>query len=340
MARKTKRDTFKQIRRTLASGEVAVRGKVAFGKVGDGLLYADPSTSTVMLPLGYFTEDLTGDGVALTTVDLFREVHADWLANDTNPNDVAQDDVFSEVYAKDGATVTTVSTSHSKAGRVWDVSSQFGVLVEAGPAVTGPSGSGGVAGSVDDRTALAAIPAASRVDGATVLVESDGSLWRFDAAASFTSDENQQIGVTPGAGSGRWVRINLTYLKLPIAFGTADAAVLCTVPTGFVLRLTGMPYWEVTADFTGGSSSAIGISASAIATTKGDLLGGAAGNVAAALTAGTFKPGTIGPLIDTLAELQAFGLKAADFLRFDRITSAFTAGSGFVVVPCALVKTG
>jgi hypothetical protein len=174
----------------------------------------------------------------------------------------------------------------------------------------------------------------------TVLVRSDNALFRFDSSASFTSDTYGMIGVTPGAGSGRWVRADKSFIaKLPIAFGTADAAALLTVPTGFALRLTGMPFWDVTTGFSGGSSSAIGLSASAIATTKGDLLGGAAGELAATLVAGVI-PGTIGPKIDTLAEIQALVLKAADYLRFDRITSVYTAGAGFVCVPVALHQVG
>lgn len=343
MARKTKRDTFKQIKRVLANGEVAVRGKVAFGKIGDGLLYADPSTSTVMLPLGYFTEDVTGDGVALTIVDLFREVHADWLVNDT-VNAVAGADVFSEVYAKDGQTVTTLSTSHSKAGRVWDVSTQFGVLVEAGPAVTGPTGAAVGASQtagVADRTALAAIAAASRFNGMLVLDRSDNSLWRFDSASVLTSDENKMLVTAPASGTGAWVRVDKAFtLKLAIGFGTADAAVLLTVPTGYALRLTGMPYWDVVTGFTGGSSSAIGVDASAIATTPGDLLGGAAGDVTATLGTAGIKAGTIGPKIDTLAELQAFFLKAADTIKFNRITSQYAAGAGFVCIPVSVEQVG
>jgi hypothetical protein len=94
---------------------------------------------------------------------------------------------------------------------------------------------------------------------------------------------------------------------------------------------------------TGGSSSAIGVSSSKTGfTTKGDLLGGATGDVAAALTAALSPAnGTIGAKMDTVAELHTTLWKAADIIRFDRITSAFTAGSGAVnVVADILTNAG
>lgn len=117
-------------------------------------------------------------------------------------------------------------------------------------------------------------------------------------------------------------------LKLPIAFGTPDAAVLYTVPAGQRLLIERC-FWEVITGFTGGSSSAIGLSSSQSGnTTKGDIHGGATGDVAATLTPGA-KPGTVG------ADLASSGvviLEAGATIRFDRITSAFTAGAGFVHV--------
>ena len=119
-------------------------------------------------------------------------------------------------------------------------------------------------------------------------------------------------------------------LKLAIGFATADAAPLWTVPDGVKLAIERL-WWEVTADFTGGTSSAIGVSASvAPHTTKGDLLGGAAGDVAATLVASAGQiGGTIGVSYGTNGVVV---LGAGAVIRFDRITSAFTAGSGFVHV--------
>lgn len=117
-------------------------------------------------------------------------------------------------------------------------------------------------------------------------------------------------------------------LKLAVSYGTADAAVLLKVPADKRLLLERI-FWEVTTAFSGGSSSAIGVSSSQTGyTTKGDLLGGASGDVAAALAAGV-KGGTLG------ADFGSNGvvvLEPGAELRFDRVTSAFTAGAGFVHV--------
>jgi hypothetical protein len=84
--------------------------------------------------------------------------------------------------------------------------------------------------------------------------------------------------------------------------------------------------WEVTTGFTGGSSSAIGISSDATGwSTKGDLLGGAGGDVTATLgTAKKAIAGTAGAMGGALL------IPSTKIIRFDRITSAYTAGAGFV----------
>lgn len=124
---------------------------------------------------------------------------------------------------------------------------------------------------------------------------------------------------------GRWLAVpnQSVNLALPFTYATADAATLYTLPTGANLRVAG-GYWEVTTGFTGGSSSAIGLSSDQTGhTTKGDLLGGGSGDVAATLVAGSYIEATIGA--DVAAGVI---LKAGKVIRFDRITSAFTAGAG------------
>lgn len=173
--------------------------------------------------------------------------------------------------------------------------------------------------------ALAAIHPA-HVHGNVVLVGADGSEWVYHSTSALTGDDI--LVVTPTNASGRWLRkVGRTTLYLPFSYATADGATLLTVPTGCVLKLDSA-HWKITADMTGGTSSAIGIDSS-IDTTPGDILGGASGDVAATLTAGT-KAGTVGAKMDTDAELHAQILPAATTIRFQRITSAFTAGSGYV----------
>jgi hypothetical protein len=116
-------------------------------------------------------------------------------------------------------------------------------------------------------------------------------------------------------------------LKLPIDFTIADAAVLYTIP--YRSRVVAL-FWEITASFTGGSSSAIGVSSSQAAfTTKGMIHGGSSGDVAATLVTGAqpFR-GTQGTAFTAAPFIAILDVGAT--LRFDRVTSAFTAGAGFV----------
>jgi len=65
-------------------------------------------------------------------------------------------------------------------------------------------------------------------------------------------------------------------IKVAISSDTADAAILYTVPANLTLLVLPWVTYEVTTGFSGGTSSAIGLSSSAIGlTTKGDIHGGA-----------------------------------------------------------------
>lgn len=186
---------------------------------------------------------------------------------------------------------------------------------------------------------LAALKAVdNRSDGQKFLNTGDGSAWRFSLASALTGDD--LLVVTPTNGSGRWLReCGGVKIVIPITFATADAAILLTMPTGSELHLHEL-YWDVTADWTGGASSTIGVSSSnkTSLTTKGDLLGGSAGSLAAALTlAGAPNFGTIGAGYDTLAKRRVI-FKATETIRHDRITSAFVAGTGNLVLLGNLAK--
>lgn len=167
-----------------------------------------------------------------------------------------------------------------------------------------------------------------------------GERFVFNRTSALTGDNIFVVTPSDTPAAGRWLRMPGTIdINLPITYATADAAVLATLPTGARMMLLSA-YWRVTADFTGGSSSAIGVSSNKTGfSTKGDILGGAAGDVAATLvSSGTqgVVSGTIGPKMDTLTETKIV-LVAGDTIRFDRITSAFTAGAGAVHVIAALL---
>lgn len=186
-----------------------------------------------------------------------------------------------------------------------------------------------VAMSVATMTALKAITdVGDLIHGNVVMVDADGSEWVWHSTSTLTGDDI--LVATPAAApsAGRWLRkVGRTTLYLPFTYATADGATLLTVPTGCVLKLDSA-HWKITTAMTGGSSSAIGVAATG-ATTAGDILGGASGDVEATLTAGT-KAGTIGTLMDTDVELHARILVATNTVTFERITSAFTAGAGSV----------
>lgn len=153
---------------------------------------------------------------------------------------------------------------------------------------------------------------------------SDGRWVYYHPTSLLTADDVFVIAPTVGAGRYLLAPGFAQNISLPIAFGTADAAVLATTPTSSLVRVL-RGYWEVATAFTGGSSAAIGVSSGATGfSTKGDLQGGASGDVLATLTAGT-KLGTIGA-----KSAAGILLPAASTFRFDRITDAFTAGAGNV----------
>ena len=159
-----------------------------------------------------------------------------------------------------------------------------------------------------------------------------------DQLVIIPDDRNMAVDTALSASlAGRWLAVpgQFVNLALPFTYATADAAVLYTMPTGAAFKVEGL-FWEVTTGFTGGSSSAIGVSTTKTTPTdwsaKGDLLGGSGGNVAATLIAGARIAGTIGTDMDTIAKVRGAIWEATNIFRFDQITSAFTAGVGSVHV--------
>lgn len=191
--------------------------------------------------------------------------------------------------------------------------------------------------------AIKAIGAADRHDGMTMLLTLAGStsMWRFHSSSALTGDDT--LIITPTAGSGRWLRVpGACRLQFAIAFGTADAAVLYTVPTGAYIQPLAF-WWQVSTSFTGGTNAAIGVSSNKTGyTTKGDLLGGATGDVLATLAAAgsgaTPIAGTVGAVFDTLAKRDGAILVPTNTVRFDRLASAFTAGVGTVNMACNILQ--
>lgn len=200
--------------------------------------------------------------------------------------------------------------------------------------------SGRIGEPVATVAALGALPVSRCVNGQVFHVLADNSLWQFNSASVLTADN---ILVAGAASAGRFLRMpGGMCLQLPIAFGTADLAVLLTMQAGQAFAVERMG-WRVTADFTGGTASAIGVHSNKTTptnwSTAGDLLGGVGGDVAATLVAsGGYIPGTVGADMDTLAKVRGLILEPTDTLIFGRIVSAFTAGTGFVLVNGTLIS--
>ncbi len=155
----------------------------------------------------------------------------------------------------------------------------------------------------------------------------------FDPNSS-ASDALEQMVLTPTAGTGRWLRYQKSFdLKAAIGFALADNATLVTVPVGFLIS-TVRPFLEIVTQFAGGTNAAIGVSASVVPfSTAGDIIGGAGGELTAALTAGMRgKLGTA--LAAALAGTgQPFTLAAGGILKWNKIVDSFTSGAGFLHVP-------
>lgn len=189
------------------------------------------------------------------------------------------------------------------------------------------NGSGGFT-TIANMAALQALAASSISDGQAFMLQTDGSLWRYASASALTTDTGGPflVATATTAAVGAFLRVDKDVdITAAVTFATADAAVLYTVPVGFQLFL-GIPFQHVTVSWTGGTSSAIGSSSSGGAmTTKGDLLGGSTGDVAATLVStGAYSKGTIGTDMGKPGALLIGG----DTILFDRITSVFTAGAG------------
>jgi hypothetical protein len=106
--------TLNSLRAVLAAAEVAVKGETACIDTASGEFVVG-AVGTGLVPVGTFTEALTGDGVKTTLVATFDEIRAQEWINDTVAPVLATH-LGQTVYIKDGRTVTITSAGHSKAG--------------------------------------------------------------------------------------------------------------------------------------------------------------------------------------------------------------------------------
>lgn len=164
------------------------------------------------------------------------------------------------------------------------------------------------------------------------------STFRYIVPSPGAADATAQLIINPNfGGTGQWQCVD-PYFNLQIPASTfnatlADGATVFTIPAGYrIMPLRFMQ--EIAVAWTGGTNSAIGLSSNNAAyNTKGDLMGGAGGDVAANLASG-FQ-GTIGTKMAAMyATRPPVVLVAGNTIRFDRIVDVFAAGSGILNIQC------
>lgn len=119
---------FRDVDLTLAAGTIAYLGaRLAWNGAGKVV----PATSAAnLVPVGTCMRKVDASGGDKTvSVDIGRELHGEWFANDTAGNAVTASDVGNVCWMLDDDTVTITPGNRAIAGRVWKVSTK-GVLVE------------------------------------------------------------------------------------------------------------------------------------------------------------------------------------------------------------------
>jgi hypothetical protein len=131
--RMTRNDSFRTISLPLTSGQKVFQGGIAcYDTAALGGLKKG-AVSTTLVRIGNFAEnaDNTSGGAPNVNVKLDQEVFASWYDNSTGAGAVLASSIFGNAYIVDDHTVTITSTGASVAGRIWDVDSVKGVLVES-----------------------------------------------------------------------------------------------------------------------------------------------------------------------------------------------------------------
>lgn len=115
----------------LAANQTAFRGDLACLDTSAHLVKAGAAGNANLVPVGYFEQDVTtGGSTGFVQVTLLHEIECIWMDNDTGANKVTSANLYQNVWFIDDHTASLNSTSNSTAGRVWDVDSVKGVLVQ------------------------------------------------------------------------------------------------------------------------------------------------------------------------------------------------------------------
>lgn len=114
-----------------AKNEEVFQGGLACFDTSTGLV-AKGFASTTLIPIGTFDSDSAAAAGKRVIVNLFRETKAIWMVNAGGGDAVVATDIGGLAYIRDDNTVGRDDDTNtlSVMGRVWDVDSVKGVLVE------------------------------------------------------------------------------------------------------------------------------------------------------------------------------------------------------------------
>jgi len=89
------------------------------------------ASQTDLFVLGFFAEDMLGNGTKKVSVRLKREITVRWMAND-GANPVLVTDLGKDIYGVDDQTVSisSATSTRSVVGKAWAIDAVKGVAVE------------------------------------------------------------------------------------------------------------------------------------------------------------------------------------------------------------------
>jgi hypothetical protein len=125
--RKVTSGRWSRIQRILKNAVVAEKGQIACIDTADGSLTV-AAVSTTLVPIGFFEQSFTGDGVKVMSVKLFAEIDVQLFTASATGTPVDAD-VGKICYLRATPEVSTTATSSSVAGRIWGVTTA-GVWVQ------------------------------------------------------------------------------------------------------------------------------------------------------------------------------------------------------------------
>ncbi len=162
----------------------------------------------------------------------------------------------------------------------------------------------------------------------TILIDETPFIW---VPTSLANDATKQLAIRPTAidasDPGRFELLSRSAaISMPVTYQTANNATLFTVPAGFRLYVDRL-YYRVTTTFVNAAGRVGASSSNAAYATAGDLIGGAGGDAAAALTQGV-RGGTLGTAFGSNGVVE---LVAGDTIKWNVIVPGYTAGEAELI---------